>query len=115
MDWHVIEARILYLAPAEGGRRSGVASGYRGQFYYDGDDFDGFQYFPDLEPGVFIELGREVRTFVRFELERWDLIHQSKITEGMLFEIREGNRTVGRGVVTSIDVDVEKWPDYLDR
>lgn len=35
-----LEAEIYYLTEAEGGRKTPVASGYRGQFYYDGKDWD---------------------------------------------------------------------------
>ncbi|MEZ6138980.1 MAG: hypothetical protein R3B84_00280 [Zavarzinella sp.] len=45
--FHEIEAEIRYLTTQEGGRKTGVSSGYRGQFYYGGQDYDGFQYFPD--------------------------------------------------------------------
>ena len=37
-DFHEIEAEIRYLTTEEGGRKHGVISGYRGQFYYGGDD-----------------------------------------------------------------------------
>ena len=35
---HEIEAEIRYLTTAEGGRQTGPFSGYRGQFFYEGDD-----------------------------------------------------------------------------
>jgi hypothetical protein len=37
-DIHEIESEIRYLTTAEGGRKTGVTSGYRGQFHYEGDD-----------------------------------------------------------------------------
>ena len=54
--FHEIEAEIRYLTREEGGRRTGVCSGYRGQFFYEGDDYDGFQYFPDLPDGAMVTL-----------------------------------------------------------
>lgn len=42
---HEIEVEIRYLTTEEGGRRTGVFSGYRGQFYYGGNDYDGVQFF----------------------------------------------------------------------
>ncbi|AEW85062.1 hypothetical protein FCOL_01065 [Flavobacterium columnare ATCC 49512] len=33
-----LEAEIYYLTEAEVGRKTPVATGYRGQFYYDGKD-----------------------------------------------------------------------------
>ncbi len=99
-DYHETEAEIRYLTTEEGGRRTGVKSGYRGQFFYDGEDYDGFQYFPDLPDGVMVELGRPVRALIRFRQEMWENVHSMKITAGMHFQIREGNKTVGRGMVT---------------
>lgn len=104
-DWHLIEARIRYLTTAEGGRKSGVTSGYRGQFYYGGEDFDGFQLFPDVAPDEFVELGHDVRAFVQFVRQRWEQVHQHRLHIGMKFEIREGARTVGHGVVTRLSID----------
>ncbi len=68
---HVIEATIRYLTTAEGGRRAKLCSGYRGQFYYNGVDWDGFQSFPDFAEGEYIELGQQVRAFVDFSIDRW--------------------------------------------
>src|SRR5438874_2276300 len=101
-DFHEIEAEIRYLTAEEGGRRTSVSSGYRGQFFYGGDDYDGFQYFPDLPDGVMVEHGTPVRALIRFRQEMWDDVHSKKITVGMPFQIREGNRTVGRGIVTKM-------------
>jgi elongation factor Tu len=112
MDWHVIEARIRYLKPSEGGRRTGVASGYRGQFFYD-DDYDGFQLFPDVPRDGTVELGSEVRAFVQFAKDRWNDKHERDLHEGMAFKIREGRRTVGEGIVTRLDVPETEWRHLL--
>ncbi len=114
--WHIIEARIRYLTPSEGGRKSGVASGYRGQFFYDGNDYDGFQLFPDFAPGTFVQLGEEVRAFVQFLQSRWEEVHRHRLQLGKTFEIREGDRIVGTGIVTRLEVDEKEWahlvPEY---
>jgi translation elongation factor EF-Tu-like GTPase len=102
VDFHEIEAEVRYLTTEEGGRRTGVYSGYRGQFFYEGDDYDGFQYFPDLPNGAMVELGRSVRTLIRFRQEMWKDVHSKKIIVGMPFQIREGPRTVGRGIVMKV-------------
>jgi len=99
---HEIEAEIRYLTTEEGGRSNGVFRGYRGQFYYGRIDYDGFQFFPDVPDDEIVELGTTVRAVVRFPQERWDEVHSKSITVGMPFEIREGSRTVGRGVVTKL-------------
>ncbi|MFN0196821.1 MAG: elongation factor Tu [Planctomycetaceae bacterium] len=101
-EFHAIEADIRYLTNIEGGRRTGVSSGYRGQFHYGGNDYDGFQYFPDVTDDETVELGTTVRAIVKFLQERWDDVHSKQITVGMPFEIREGARTVGRGTVTKV-------------
>ncbi len=97
-----IEVDIRYLTSEEGGRKTPVCNGYRGQFFYDGQDWDGFQYFPDLPYDAMVELGTTVRALVRFQLDRWENIHSKKITVGMPFQIREGNKTVGCGTVTKV-------------
>jgi translation elongation factor EF-Tu-like GTPase len=101
-DYREIEANIRYLTTEEGGRRTPVGSGYRGQFFYGGEDYDGFQYFPDLPEGAMVELGTTVRALVRFRHERWEDVHSKRITVGMPFQIREGSRIVGQGVVTRV-------------
>jgi translation elongation factor EF-Tu-like GTPase len=108
-DHHYIEAEIHYLRADEGGRQSGIYSGYRGQFYYNGDDYDGFQFFPDCD-GQVVEPGTTVRAFVQFRANRWNEVHSKLITVGMKFQIREGNGTVGHGVVTKIALDPTEAP-----
>ena len=70
MKFHEIEAEIRYLTIRESGRKNGVFSGYRGQFYNDGDDYDGFQFFPDQSEGEMVELGITVNALVRFPQSR---------------------------------------------
>jgi translation elongation factor EF-Tu-like GTPase len=105
MSFQGVEATICYLTTDEGG---GVASGYRGQFHYQGEDSasDAIQEFPDVKAGSMIELGTTVRVVLLFPLDRWKEEHSKRIIVGMPFEIREGRKTVGRGIVTRLDVDV---------
>jgi translation elongation factor EF-Tu-like GTPase len=114
MHSHWIETRIRYLTTQEGGRKSGVANGYRGQFYYDGEDCDGVQYFPDFAPDEIICLGHEFRVIVRFPQDRWDLFHQHRLCPGKPFQIREGSHVVGEGVVTHLDVPFEMRDQFSD-
>ena len=107
MSWHTIETRVRYLTTAEGGRKSDVASGYRGQFYYGGENYDGPQFFPDYKDGEFVSLGDTVRVYIKFPADRWELSHSERIYEGMPFEICEGKKVVGRGTVTGLDVNLE--------
>ncbi len=76
---HAIEAEVRYLTTEEGGRRTGVFSGYRGQFYYGGNDYDGFQYFPDKADDEMVKLGMTVRAVVVFEGRVGDLFGSAPI------------------------------------
>ena len=102
MKFHEIEAEIRYLTTEEGGRKNGVLSGYRGQFHYDGNNYDGFQFFPDQSEGEMVELGITVNALVRFPQSHWNEVHSKRITAGMKFEIHEGAKVVGRGTVKRV-------------
>lgn len=102
MKFHEIEAEIRYLTTEEGGRRNGVLSGYRGQFYYDGGDYDGGQFFPEQSDEEMVELGITVYALIRFPQSRWYEVHSKRITVGMEFEIHEGAKVVGRGTVKRV-------------
>ena len=91
-----IEARITYLTAKEGGRSTPVFSGYRGQFHYGGNDWDAPQVFIDKEQ---VEPGESVRAYLGFLSPRE---HIGNIHVGMGFQVREGARIVGKGVVTKI-------------
>lgn len=110
-ELHIIEATIRYLTSEEGGRRHSMYNDYRGQFYYAGEDCDGFQFFPDVKQ---VQPGDEVRAFVRFRQERWQAVHQARIFVGMPFQIREGARTVGEGVVTRLNVPIDEFLSCLN-
>ena len=91
-----IEAEIYYLTAQEGGRNSAVGNGYRGQFYYDGKDWDALQEFMDKE---ICQPGETVK------VKMWTLspdFHTGKLWIGKEFKIREGARTVGRGIIKNI-------------
>src|SRR5215831_4162136 len=107
MSFHGVQATVRYLTPDEGGRRGEIASGYRGQFHYAGEDSpsDAIQQFPDVKAGSMIDLGATVRVVLLFPLDRWKEEHSTRFFVGMPFEIREGRKTVGRGVVTRLEVD----------
>jgi translation elongation factor EF-Tu-like GTPase len=102
-----IEATVRYFTTEEGGRRTPVASGYRGQFHYEDEPdvpHDGFQFFPDVPEGKFVPLGTAVRTMIWFPQDRWDDCHRHRIRIGTRFQIQEGRKVVGRGEVTNIEV-----------
>jgi len=87
------KAEVYVLKKDEGGRHTPFFSGYRPQFYVRTTDVTGNIKLPSgiemVMPGDNIEMEAE-------------LIHPIAIEVGMKFSIREGGRTVGAGVVTSI-------------
>ena len=91
-----IEAEITFLPTQAGGRQGYVGTGYRGQFYYDGNDWDAEQTFVGcdrVDPG-----GTVTATLVFTRPEQ----HYGKLNVGKVFLVREGLKTVGYGKVTRI-------------
>jgi len=87
------QAEVYVLSKEEGGRHTPFFPGYRPQFYIRTTDVTGSIV---LEEGVEMVMpGDNTRMGV-------ELITPVAIEEGLRFAIREGGRTVGAGVVTSI-------------
>jgi len=88
-----VRAEVYVLTKEEGGRHTPFFPGYRPQFYIRTTDVTGAIELPEgaemVMPGDNVEMGVELITPVAIE-------------EGLRFAIREGGRTVGAGVVTSI-------------
>ena len=91
-----LEGEIYYLTEQEGGRKGYVKSGYRGQFFYNGSDWDAPQEFIDKE---ICNLGENVN--IRLQTSSPDF-HVGQFYVGQAFETREGAKTVGRGKITKI-------------
>lgn len=91
-----LRATIYYLTEKEGGRKSPIFSGYRGQFHYDERDWDAAQEFIDTDWCV---LGESIDCYLQTLSPQF---HQQKFFVGKEFEIREGARIVGRGIITEI-------------
>jgi elongation factor Tu len=87
------KAEVYVLKKEEGGRHTPFFNGYRPQFYFRTTDVTGVATLPEgtemVMPGDNINLDVELITPIACE-------------EGLRFAIREGGRTVGAGVVTSI-------------
>lgn len=100
-QFYEIEAEIRYLVADDERCKTVVVDGCRRQFYFNGSDegWDGFPVFPDHPPEAVPAFRTPVRALVRFHQERWDCIDPKDLTVGMPFELREGARIVGRGVV----------------
>jgi elongation factor Tu len=87
------KAEVYVLKKDEGGRHTPFFHGYRPQFYLRTTDVTGVI---ELEEGVEMVMpGDNVQMTI-------ELITPIAIEEGLRFAIREGGRTVGAGVVTSI-------------
>lgn len=87
-------AEVYVLSKEEGGRHTPFFTNYRPQFYFRTTDVTGVVQLPEgtemVMPG----------DNVKMEVE---LIHPIAIEEGTRFSIREGGRTVGSGVVSTIN------------
>ena len=87
------KAEVYVLSKEEGGRHTPFFANYRPQFYFRTTDVTGAV---TLEEGVeMVMLGENVTITV-------ELIAPIAMEEGLRFAIREGGRTVGAGVVSSI-------------
>ncbi|HLR79839.1 MAG TPA: elongation factor Tu [Bacillota bacterium] len=88
------QAEVYVLSKEEGGRHTPFFDNYRPQFYFRTTDVTGVVQLPDgvdmVMPGDNVEMTVE-------------LISPIAIEDGTRFSIREGGRTVGSGVVTSIE------------
>jgi len=85
--------QVYVLKKEEGGRHTPFFDGYRPQFYFRTTDVTGSIKLPEgmemVMPGDHIDMKVELITSVAMD-------------EGLRFAIREGGRTVGSGVVTTI-------------
>ncbi|WP_338752609.1 elongation factor Tu [Bacillus sp. FJAT-52991] len=88
------KAEVYVLSKEEGGRHTPFFSNYRPQFYFRTTDVTGICNLPEgvemVMPGDNVEMTVE-------------LIAPIAIEEGTKFSIREGGRTVGAGVVATIE------------
>lgn len=98
-----IEVELTFLPTEHGGRGCATQSGYRPQFYYAGHDWDAVHEYPDVTEA---SPGDTVRAYLAF-LSPED--HVGRITPGMPFLVREGQRVVGYGSVVRI-LDLQKAP-----
>ena len=87
-------AEVYVLSKEEGGRHTPFFTNYRPQFYFRTTDVTGVVNLPEgvemVMPGDNIQMSIELITPIAVEV-------------GLRFAIREGGRTVGGGVVTSIE------------
>jgi elongation factor Tu len=91
-----IETVLTFLPSAHSGRTTPVYSGYRPQFYYNGEDWDATHEYVGVEQ---VRPGDTVTTRLTFISPQY---HVGRVFAGMPFLIREGNRVVGYGRVTHV-------------
>ena len=88
------KGEVYVLSKEEGGRHTPFFTNYRPQFYFRTTDVTGVVNLPEgvemVMPGDNIQMSIELITPIAVEV-------------GLRFAIREGGRTVGAGVVTSIE------------
>ena len=92
------EAEVYILTKDEGGRHTPFFAGYRPQFYVRTTDVTGMIAAFTSDDGSNVEM---VMPGDRIKMTA-ELIAPIAIEDGMRFAIREGGRTVGAGVVSSI-------------
>ncbi|RKY12474.1 MAG: elongation factor Tu [Planctomycetota bacterium] len=91
-------AEVYVLAKEEGGRHTPFFAGYRPQFFFRTTDVTGTVIDIKSREGKSVEMcmpGDNIGMVV-------EIISKIAMEEGLRFAIREGGRTVGAGVVTSI-------------
>jgi len=89
-------ALITFLSTDKGGRSKPVQSGYRGQFYYDGKDWDAVQQYADAE---WVYPGQTVKAYLWFLSPE---AHHGLLYPGKDFDVREGDQIIAHGIITAI-------------
>jgi len=92
------ESEVYILTKEEGGRHTSFFKGYRPQFYVRTTDVTGQIVSFQTDDGAASEMvmpGDRIKMVV-------ELIQPIAIEKGMRFAIREGGRTVGAGVISTI-------------
>lgn len=87
------KAKVYVLSAKEGGRKSPFVSNYKPQFFFRTSNVTGSITLPAETPAALP--GEEANILV-------ELFEKSPLTEGLRFVMREGNLTVGAGVVTEL-------------
>jgi len=87
------EAKIYILTKKEGGRHTGFASNYKPQFFFRTMNVTGTISLP--ESHAFVMPGDSVTIKV-------ELVNKVPLSIGLRFVMREGNLTIGAGVITNV-------------
>jgi len=101
-----IEVEIEFLRKEQGGRETPACTGYRSQFFYNGNDWDAVHEYIGTET---VTPGERVKAYVAFLSPQE---HEGNVYPSMPFLIREGNRVVGFGTVLNI-IDLPKSAERI--
>lgn len=92
--WYkIFKARVYLLSDKEGGRKRPFKSGYKPQFFFRVSNVTGTVY---LEDNVDLAMPGENLTI------RVEFITKAILSEGLRFVMREGNLTIGAGLIISL-------------
>lgn len=91
-----VEVEVTFLPTNAGGRSTPVFSGYRCQFFYDGEDRDVEQKYINKE---IVYPGETVKALIRFYFPE-NVV--GKLKSGKVFLLREGFKVIGYGQITKI-------------
>jgi len=93
MPYQIFKCKVYFLLNKEGGRNTGFGCNYKPQFFFRTSNVTGSLTFPDnitfIMPGDSLEL-------------TVTLNKKSPITQNLKIILREGNLTIGAGVVTTL-------------
>ena len=101
-----IEVEIEFLHHEFGGRKTPAFTGYRPQFFYNGNNWDAVHEYIGTNK---VEPGERVKAYLAFMSPHE---HEGNVYPSMPFIIREGNRTIGFGSVLKI-IDLPKSAEWL--
>ena len=91
--YNIFAAKVYILSAKEGGRKSSFVSNYKPQFFFRTTSVTGSIKLPEDHP---VAMPGEHITF------NVELFERSPLTMGLRFVMREGNLTVGAGVITQL-------------
>jgi hypothetical protein len=91
-----VEVQLEFLPTEMGGRRTAARTGYRPQLFYDDQDFDAMNEYPDV---LEASPGDRVRAYLCLLHPE---LHDGRLPPGKEILVREGSRIVARGHVVRI-------------
>jgi translation elongation factor EF-Tu-like GTPase len=102
MTRRTVAARVVLLPPNRGGRAGSLLSGYRSLLRFEGTDLDfGFELELDPEVGP---SGLAPGSSGAARISFWAVEDLPLLFAGQKFEIREGARVVGSGIIVEPQV-----------